>query len=412
MMELLSERGRSNVKDLPSLVQAHFDALGDMYDPTNNPGGHINMGTAETRLVDKEAIQLLEQTTAKMKLTPHNIHYDHFHGSQEFRTAIAEHWQDIFFRENPSRRLTKDNIAVCAGCTVALEMFATMLCDPGDVILIPAPYYSGFTDDIHDRAEAIPVGVHCGIDLPKAAFETALLEQKQLGRRVRAVLFSSPNNPVGTVYSPEAVMNLIQFCMENDLDLISDEIYAETVFDPDSNWISTLSLVPDEYRHRVHGTSSFAKDFALSGFRTGFAVSYNPDIIKGMETITYYSCVSSHTQALLTALIKMPELPEFMAQSRQRLKTAKETMAEGLGKLGIKTLPAQAGIFLFADFRSYMANLEFQEEHVLWRRIYEKLKINISPGQFFDAEEPGWFRLCYAHDPATVDEALRRLATL
>ena len=64
-----------------------------------------------------------------------------------------------------------------------------MLGDSGDVFLIPTPYYSGFTDDINERAGIIPVGVHCGIDLSKSAFEAALEEQTKKGKTVRAVLF-------------------------------------------------------------------------------------------------------------------------------------------------------------------------------------------------------------------------------
>jgi aspartate/methionine/tyrosine aminotransferase len=412
MLELLSERGRSNVKDMPALVQAHFSTLNDMYDSQQNPNGHINMGTAETRLVDKEVIELLEKTQARMKLIPKNIHYDLFHGSIEFRTAIANHWQNIIFGKDSERRLSPDNIVACAGCSVALEMLATMICDPGDVVLIPAPYYSGFVDDINARAEVVPVGVHCGTDLEKSHFESALAEQTKNGKRVRAVLFSSPNNPVGTVYSKEAINHVIEFCMENDLDIISDEIYAQTVHDPNAKWVSTLKLVPKEYMHRVHVTSSFAKDFALSGFRTGFAISFNPDLLKGMQTITYYSAVSTHTQALLTALMKAPELPSVMKTSRERMHVAYKLMEKGLNDMGVKTLPAQAGIFIFGDFSSYLEEPEFAKEHVLWEKIFGTLKVNISPGQFFDAPTPGWFRACYAQEPAVVEEACKRLSTL
>lgn len=412
MLAFLSERGRKNVKSLPALVQAHFNALNDMYDPKTNPQGHINMGTAETRLVDRETIDLLKTVSSRMELMPDHLHYNKFHGSDEFRSAIADYWQNIIFKSNPERKLNKDNIAACAGCTVALEMLATLLGDPGDVFLIPAPFYSGFVDDIHDRPGIVPIGVHCSVKLEKDAFETAFIEQTQAGKRVRAVLFSSPNNPVGTVYEKEAIQNLINFCMEHDLDLISDEIYAQTVFDPSANWVSTLNLVPEEYLHRVHVTSSFAKDFALSGFRTGFCISFNPDIIRGMETITYYSCVSSYTQATLTSLIKAPELTGFMSLSRKRLGESCKAMVRGLAELGIHSAKAQAGIFLWVDLRDYMESMDFPEEHVLWNKLYNGLKINISPGQLFCAKEPGWFRLCYAHDVEVVNEACRRLSTL
>jgi len=412
MKEFLSDRGRTNVKDVPPLVHAHFSTENDRYHSKNNPTGHINMGTAETHLVNAEMIDLLYKVQNRMELKPKNIHYDFFQGSIEFRTAIANHWQNVIFGKNSKRKITADNIAIGAGCSLALEMLATMLGDPGDVVLVPTPYYSGFIDDFNERARVLPVGVHCGIHLNRDAFEKALAEQKKQGKRVRAVLFSSPNNPVGTVYKPEDVQNIISFCMEHNLEIISDEIYGQTIHDPDAQWVSTLSLVPDEYLHRTHVTSSFAKDFALSGFRTGFTISFNPDLLKGMHVLAYFSAVSTHTQALLTDLLKAPELPAVMQLSRERMHEAYKIMEKELNSMGIKTRPAQGGIFIFGDFSPFMEKKEFSEEHVLWEKIFRELKVNISPGQLFDAEEPGWFRICYAYDTVTVEEACKRLRTL
>lgn len=308
--------------------------------------------------------------------------------------------------------LTKDNVATCAGCTVALETLATLLAEPGDVFLIPAPYYSSFVDDINERAGVIAVGVPCDETLDRNAFEAAYERVTAEGRRVRAVLFSSPNNPIGIVYKEDAVRHVIDFAMAHDLEIISDEIYAQTVFDPEAHYVSTLKLVPAGYRHRVHVTSSFAKDFVLSGFRTGMCFSFNPAIIQGFGSITYYSCVSSHTQSLLRALLQSPELEGVMDLSRQRLKTAYEIMTKGLADIGVPTMKAQAGIFIMADFSAYMDKQEFAEEHVLWQKIYNDLMINVSPGQLFGCDRPGWFRMCYAFEEDTVKEACRRLATL
>lgn len=308
--------------------------------------------------------------------------------------------------------LTKDNVATCAGCTVALETLATLLAEPGDVFLIPAPYYSSFVDDINERAGVIAVGVPCDETLDRNAFEAAYERVTAEGRRVRAVLFSSPNNPIGIVYKENAVRHVIDFAMAHDLEIISDEIYAQTVFDPEAHYVSTLKLVPAGYRHRVHVTSSFAKDFVLSGFRTGICFSFNPAIIQGFGSITYYSCVSSHTQSLLRALLQSPELEGVMDLSRQRLKTAYEIMTKGLADIGVPTMKAQAGIFIMADFSAYMDKQEFAEEHVLWQKIYNDLMINVSPGQLFGCDRPGWFRMCYAFEEDTVKEACRRLATL
>lgn len=412
MLEYLSERGKKWVRTLPPLVKAHFDNFYNMYDKETNPKGLVNMGTAESHLVNKEVCNLLRKSAEHMDLTGYNIHYNKFEGSDEFRTAIANHWQKIIFGEDRNVVLGKEQVATCAGCTVALETLATLLAEPGDAFLIPAPYYSSFVDDINERAGVLAVGVPCDETLSRDAFEKAYEKLTREGKRVRAVLFSSPNNPIGIVYKEEAVRGLLDFAMDHDLDVISDEIYAQTVFDPEADFVSTMKLVPASYRHRVHVTSSFAKDFVLSGFRTGMCFSFNPSIIQGFASITYYSSVSSHTQSLLTALLGEPELGEIMELSRRRLAKAYHIFSEGLADMGIPTMKSQAGIFVMADFSDYLEKQEFAAEHVLWEKIYNELMINVSPGQLFGCDRPGWFRACYAFDEDTVEEACRRLRTL
>lgn len=412
MLEYLSERGKKWVRTLPPLVKAHFDNFYNMYDKETNPKGLVNMGTAESHLVNKEVCNLLRKSAEHMDLTGYNIHYNKFEGSDEFRTAIANHWQKIIFGEDRDVVLGKEQVATCAGCTVALETLATLLAEPGDAFLIPAPYYSSFVDDINERAGVLAVGVPCDETLSRDAFEKAYEKLTREGKRVRAVLFSSPNNPIGIVYKEEAVRGLLDFAMDHDLDVISDEIYAQTVFDPEADFVSTMKLVPASYRHRVHVTSSFAKDFVLSGFRTGMCFSFNPSIIQGFASITYYSSVSSHTQSLLTALLGEPELGEIMELSRRRLAKAYHIFSEGLADMGIPTMKSQAGIFVMADFSDYLEKQEFAAEHVLWEKIYNELMINVSPGQLFGCDRPGWFRACYAFDEDTVEEACRRLRTL
>ena len=412
MLEYLSERGKKWVRTLPPLVKAHFDNFYNMYDKETNPKGLVNMGTAESHLVNKEVCTLLRKSAEHMDLTGYNIHYNKFEGSDEFRTAIANHWQKIIFGEDRNVVLGKEQVATCAGCTVALETLATLLAEPGDAFLIPAPYYSSFVDDINERAGVLAVGVPCDETLSRDAFEKAYEKLTREGKRVRAVLFSSPNNPIGIVYKEEAVRGLLDFAMDHDLDVISDEIYAQTVFDSEADFVSTMKLVPASYRHRVHVTSSFAKDFVLSGFRTGMCFSFNPSIIQGFASITYYSSVSSHTQSLLTALLGEPELGEIMELSRRRLAKAYHIFSEGLADMGIPTMKSQAGIFVMADFSDYLEKQEFAAEHVLWEKIYNELMINVSPGQLFGCDRPGWFRACYAFDEDTVEEACRRLRTL
>lgn len=412
MKKYLSKRGQALVRDMSPLMHAHYSTAEIRYDPEIRPDGYINMGTAETHLINDEVIDLLTKVQNRMKIEPKHIHYDYFYGSVEFRAAIAKHWGHLIFGNDSNRKITADNVAIGSGCSLALEMLATVLGDAGDVVLVPAPYYSGFEDDFSERAKVGLVPVHCGPELDKAAFEAAYKEQTEKGVRVIGVLYSSPNNPIGTVYKPEHQMNVISFCMEHDLEIISDEIYAETIHDPSAVWTSTLKLVPDEYLHRVHVTSSFAKDFALSGIRTGFVISFNTDLLKAMHNLAYFSGVSTHTQLLLTELLSAPELPALLQHNREQLRISYEKMTVALNEIGVECLPAQGGIFLFANFSKFMESQDFDAEFKLWEKIFGDLKISISPGKVFAAKEPGWFRVCYALEPELVDEACRRLKTL
>ncbi|MEL5896638.1 aminotransferase class I/II-fold pyridoxal phosphate-dependent enzyme [Clostridium sporogenes] len=408
----LSKRGMANVKDMSPLMHADFSTRDKRYNPTTRKDGYINLGTAETHLIDDEIINLLYKLQNTIKLESKHLHYDFFHGSENFRTAIANHWEKVIFGDEKNRKIMPDNIVVGSGCSLALEMLATMLGDPGDVFLVPAPYYSGFEDDFSERAKIELVPVHCGENMDKDVFEKVYNEQVSKGKKVVGVLYSSPNNPTGTVYSEAALRNVIDFSMKHNLDIVSDEIYAQTIHDPSAKWISTLKLVPDSYIEHVHVTSSFAKDFALSGFRTGFAISFNKDLIKGMQNLAYYSGVSTHTQALLTELLMSKDLPKLMEDNRKQLYISYKRIEEALNKLDIKTKKAQGGIFIFAHFGKYLEENTFEGENKLWEKMFGDLRLNISPGKIFAADEPGWFRICYALEPSIIEEVIRRLSTL
>lgn len=408
----LSKRGKSNVKEMSALMHADFSTRDKRYDPVNRKDGYINLGTAETHLIDKELIAFLENIQKNMKLESKNLHYDYFYGSEEFRTAIANHWQKLIFKRKKNRSISKENIIVGSGCSLALEMLATMLGDEGDVFLVPAPFYSGFIDDFSERAKVELVPVYNEENLEIEEFEKAYNEEVAKGKNVVGILFSSPNNPTGKVYSENEIMNVVNFAMDKKLEVVSDEIYAQTIHSEETEWISTLDLVPDEYLTHVHVTSSFAKDFALSGFRTGFAISFNEDLLKGMRKIAYYSGVSTHTQALLTELLKSDGLEELLANNGKQLKKSYESIKENLKSLGIEVKEAKGGLFVFANLRNYLEEDTFEGEKKLWSRLFNDLKLNMSPGAIFNANEAGWFRICYALDPMIMKEVVRRLKTL
>nr|WP_174505580.1 pyridoxal phosphate-dependent aminotransferase [Acinetobacter sp. Marseille-Q1620] len=410
MKQYLSQRAHEHVKELPFMMKAHFDALNDLFSEENQ-NGFINLGTAENRLIDEKIVDILKDLQNKLVLTPEHVHYNLFYGSTEFREAIAKHWGKVWLGESRKSLIDAENIVVTCGCSEAIEMLAYGLCSRGDIILLPTPYYSGFEHDIQSRAGVIPVGVDCGNELSINAFEYALEKQRVQGKTVRAVLLSNPNNPTGHVYSPEALKNVVDFCINNKLDLISDEIYAQTIFEPDTQYTSMLSLVPETYMHRVHILGGFAKDFSLSGFRVGFCHSYNIALISFMREMSYFSSVSSHTQAVLTELLKSDDIETFIEENKKIIFDSYQYISTILSKYSIRVEPAQGGVFLLADMSQFMSQDTVDEALKLTHLLYEKHKINMLPGHIFGTS-PSLFRICYAHSKLMMDEFDRRLSKL
>ncbi len=411
MKENLSKRGKSLVRDMSILMHADFSVRDQMYDPEIRPNGYINLGTAETLLVDDEVIAVLTDIQQNLKLKPSHLHYEYFHGSNEFRQSIADYWTKLSYK-NSGRAYTRDDMVLGTGCSLALGMFAQMLGDPGDVVLVAAPFYSGFYDDFQDHAGLELIPVHNAEDLDVVKFEEAYEEQIAKGKRVCCILFSNPNNPIGTVYSEDQLKNVIEFAQAKKLDIVSDEIYAQTIHNRDFTFTSCMDLVPDDYIEHVHMTTSFAKDFALSGFKTGMAFTKNEDMMKGLRNLAFFSPVSTHTQAVLNELLKHPQLPDLIEKNVDMLHEGHARLVEALKELNVETLPAAGGIFVMADFRDYLEENTFEAENKLWKTIYDDLHINISPGEIFGTSEPGWFRICYAIPETSLKEVIRRLQTL
>lgn len=390
----------------------HFAALSDLYDPASNKDGYINMGASLTTLMTDDLINLLEEVQGKFHLRQSDLHYYVNHGSDEFRGAIATHWSRVGFHGKQVQSIGADNVVLSTGATVALDMLAHVLCDPGDVLLVPVPCYAMFGFDVGQRAGVEIVGVDAGSDLQVGAFEAALTTQEKRGKVVRGVLFSSPNNPVGTVYTAEQLRRLVQFCAEHELELIADEMYGETVFDPQAQFVAALDATPANYVQHVHTVAGFAKGLALPGFKVGFVMSLDPHVVAGLRNLAYFDPVSNYTQFALTRVLQDPNLGSFMEVYRERLRVSYAQIREVLSKLTVRVLPAEGGMFVMADFAKYMPARTFEAEAAFAQQLHTQLKINIAPGQAYQMPEPGWIRICYPQEHATLVELGRRLATL
>ncbi len=391
---------------IPEYLQRHYEGLGDPFDPNENRNGYIGLCEAENRLV-------AEMVADRLDLVPRApspvLFYDDMTGSRTFREQLASFMGRTFL----GREFEPEQISVLAGAGSVLEILFYALGDPGDGVLVPTPSYSGFWLDLALRDGLILVPVHRRIDedyrLTPEMLDRAVADA---GRPIKALLFTSPDNPLGTVASSEEIEQVLAWAGERDLHVVFDEIYALSVFG-ERAFTSCAEVLPS-LGDRVHIVWAFSKDFGASGLRCGVLVSENQAVNAAVDALAYWACCSGHTQHLLGEMISDETwVNSYVVSMRQLLRGAYARLAAALDAGGICYQPAEAGVFVLLDLRSFLAEPTWEAEHTLWLRILEQARVNLTPGAACHIGEPGFFRLCYAAQPTdTMEVAVHRIVQL
>jgi aspartate/methionine/tyrosine aminotransferase len=399
---MLSNRARALLQSEPFLVKAHFDCTKNNFDQKSNPGGYVNFGTAENYLIAPDLLSKLNEAHCQ---DLHVLNYDHLFGASAVRAQVAKFLE----RSSEHRVIDPDSIVLSSGSSAIIENLIYTLCEPGDGVLIPTPYYPGFDFDLTARVGVIPVPIpqpsQDGFKLSVGTLESTYLKSINAGISPRVLLITSPNNPLGQVYSRELLNDLVDFCNARSIDCIFDEVYAHSCF-LDRQFASSLV-----YRsERIHTIYSFAKDFGLSGLKIGVYHSTNSDVIEAMRSLSYFSPVSTHTQYLVAEMLRDENwVTDLLSLSKRRLAAAHKFTTERLLAYGIKHSETDAGLFVFIDLRPCLESNTFEAETKLWSDLFYKTRINISPGSAFHCSEPGFFRICFAHPFEILSEGLSRL---
>jgi aspartate/methionine/tyrosine aminotransferase len=386
----LSNRGRRLVASPPlaEYIHENFARADDRCHPFTNPDGYVSMCIAENKLT----WDLLEPKMAASRSVPSRVAgYDTMIGAAPFREELARFMGRTFL----GRRIDPAHVAVLSGAGSVLELLFYAICDAGDGVLVPTPSYAGFWADLETRDELTIVPVHCpsedGFRLTREGLDAAL---DGAGRPVTALLFTTPNNPLGRVYTPNEIEDVLLWAEERGIHVVFDEVYALSVFGH-SSFVSVASLRPS-LGDNVHVVWAFSKDFAVSGLRCGVLVTENEVVLEAVDHLAYWACCSGYTQEMLRQMIADDEwVDEYLAENRRRLGDAYAATTAALDAIGIPYLPGEAGFFVLCDMRPFMSEVTWEAEHALWRRLLEEANVNLTPGAACRVGEPGFMRLCF-----------------
>ncbi|MGW6869852.1 aminotransferase class I/II-fold pyridoxal phosphate-dependent enzyme [Streptomyces sp. NPDC054904] len=404
---MISRQAARLLADTPAIAEAHFRAEAEPYDARLRPDGYLNLGTAENRLLWD---LLRDRLAALPPMTEATARYAPLHGTDALRERIA-----ALLSATCRTPLDADDLVVISGATGALDAIASVLCDPGEAIVVPSPYYGAFDTDLGGRSGArilpAPLSPDDGFRLTADAVDRALKEARSRGTTVRAVALSSPSNPIGEVHPPEVLADLLRVVREHDVDLVSDEIYAHAVFGGRPFTSAADPAVNPHWADRTHVVWGFAKDFGLPGLKTGVLHTRDPRVRDAARAMAYFAPVSTATQDTLVGLLADPAwVAAFLDAGRARLASSYGHLVALLDAHDIPYAPAEAGFSVWLDLRRWLPGTDFEAERRLWRALFETARVSVLPGGAFRSPQPGWFRLCHTVDAPLVAEAVRRIA--
>ncbi|CAB9519566.1 Probable inactive 1-aminocyclopropane-1-carboxylate synthase-like protein 2 [Seminavis robusta] len=426
----VSSRGASNLALPMPYLADFFTCLEDTCDAKTNPKGYIPVAVAENRLVtDILQTRLKTLQTAQAGYTDRDAYsYNSPIGLPVLREAVAKILQERFLSPQQQQQqsasttstINKDHIGIGAGAISVLSNLFFALGSPKDAVLIPAPYYAAFDNDVRAYAGCVAVPVVC--DNPAKGPSPKDLEQarkhavEKLGLNVRFLLLTHPHNPLGVVYEPAVMKQAIDWARSNKMDTVVDEIYALSVFDDSDScdFQSILQILDNDLGVDVHMVWGLSKDFGASGFRIGVVYTQNELLIEALGNLFTFAWVSQPVQFMMADLLNdKPFVDDFLAQACQRLKHSYELCTRVLSELEIPFVKAHAAMFVYLDLSELISTVEQEEQ--FGKVVMKRARMVLTPGTTQHDPKPGGFRICYAYVPADVleigMERLRKVVT-
>ena len=333
-------------------------------------------------------------------LDPRNYRYTPAVGLPELRAAIAEKTRrDSGWAVDPSQVIVTNG-----GKQAVYQSFATLV-DPGDEVLLPTPYWTTYPEAIK-LAGGVPVEVFAGADQNYLV----TVEQLEAARtpRTKVLLFVSPSNPTGAVYSLSATKAIGEWALANGIWVISDEIYQNLTYDG-VRAVSIVEAVPGLASQTIL-VNGVAKTYAMTGWRLGWMVGPS-DAIKAAGNLQSHlsSNVSNISQrAAIAALTGPQDAVETMRLAFDRRRLA---IVAGLNAIDGVVCPMPEGAFyVYPDVTALMARLGMATSLELADFVLERAEVAVVPGEAFGPS--GYMRLSYALGDEPLAEGVARLQEL
>jgi aminotransferase len=380
-------------KSHPNRVARHISELPrsgirDFFELVNNVEGVVSLGIGEPDFVTPWHIR--EATI--YALDKGHTSYTSNLGLLSLRQACCRYVADNFGVD-----YTPENeCIITVGVSEALDILLRAILNPGDEVIYHEPCYVSYAPTIR-MAHATPVPVvtkaENGFAVPASEIEAVITP------KTKAILLNYPNNPTGGNLSLEDKKAIAKIAVDNDLIVITDEIYAELTYGERSPTIASLPGM----RERTVFLHGFSKAYAMTGYRIGYACGPN-DLIEAMMKIHQYSmlCASGFAQeAALEALVHGRHEMETM---REEYRQRRNVIVKRLNEMGLECTLPEGAFYVFPSIRSTgMSSYDFA------MKLLDAKKVAVVPGTAFGECGEGHVRCAYAAGMEQIEVAMTRI---
>ncbi|MFL4473257.1 pyridoxal phosphate-dependent aminotransferase [Paeniglutamicibacter sp. MACA_103] len=325
-------------------------------------------------------------------------------GLPELRAAIAEKTM-----RDSGYQLEASQVMVTNGGKQAVyNAFATLL-DPGDEVIVPAPFWTTYPEAIR-LAGGVPVEVFAG---PEQGYKVTIDQlEAAVTEKTKVLLFVSPSNPTGAVYSPDQVAEIGRWAASKDLWVITDEIYEHLTYD-DAVFTSIATAAP-ELGDKVIILNGVAKTYAMTGWRVGWMAG-PADVIKAATNLQSHATSNVSNVSQIAALAAVSGPLDAVAEMRTAFDRRRKAMVSALNAIDGVNCPVPEGAFYaYSDVRGLLGReirgVVPNTSAELAALILEQVEVAVVPGEAFGPS--GYIRMSYALGDEDLAEGVGRLATL
>jgi len=366
----------------PSGIRKFFDIAATMKDV-------ISLGIGEPDFTTPEPIL----QAGIRSLQAGETHYTSNWGKIELRQAIADNLKKLYgISYNP-----ENEIIATVGVSEALYLTMVAVLDPGDEVIIPTPCFVSYQAEVL-LAGGVPV------EIPSKIENNFQLDPDEIREAItpktKVIFVGYPSNPTGAVAERETLLEVAKIAEQNDLLIISDEIYDRLVYGFEHVCVPALG---ESIKRRTILLGGFSKDYAMTGWRIGYACG-PAELIKGLVRVHQYTIMSAPTTAQDAALEAMKSGEKYVEEMVAEYDRRRKLLVSGFNRLGLQTFEPRGAFYAFPNIQA-----SGMDDETFAETLLKEEGVAVVPGNAFGPGGDGFVRACYATAYEKIEEALQRM---